>query len=106
MLRTQHNAWIHAFATAGVIVLGVACRLSRLEWVVIVLAMMFVWVAEALNTACELIVDLASPAIHPVAGRAKDMAAGAVLIAAIGAVVIGLLVLGPHLAAMIGAIDA
>jgi len=97
MLRTQHNAWIHAAATAAVAVTGSALRLSASEWCWIVLAVMAVWTAEALNTAFEFLTDVASPAFHPVAGHAKDVAAGAVLIAAIGAVVIGLLVFGPHL---------
>jgi diacylglycerol kinase (ATP) len=59
-----------------------------------------VWVAEALNTSIEYLVDLASPEIHPLAGKAKDVAAGAVLVAAIGSAVIGGLVFGPHLMRM------
>jgi len=97
MLRSQHNAWIHAAATAIVIALGVACRLSTAEWCWIVLAIVAVWTAEALNTAFEFLTDVASPTFHPVAGKAKDVAAGAVLITAVGAAVIGLLVFGPHL---------
>jgi diacylglycerol kinase (ATP) len=97
MLRSQHNAWIHAAATVLVIALGVACRLSTAEWCWIVLAIVAVWTAEALNTAFEFLTDVASPTFHPVAGKAKDVAAGAVLITAIGATVIGLLVFGPHL---------
>ena len=53
--------------------------------------------AEALNTALEFLTDVASPTFHPIAGKANDVAAGAVLLSAIGSVVIGLLVLGPHL---------
>jgi diacylglycerol kinase (ATP) len=56
-----------------------------------------VWTAEALNTAIELVIDLVSPDVHPLAGRAKDVAAGAVLISACGAVVVGILVFAPHL---------
>lgn len=97
MLRTQHNAWIHAAATAAVAVTGAVLQLSASEWCWIVLAVMAVWTAEALNTAFEFLTDVASPSFHPLAGHAKDVAAGAVLISAIGAVVIGLLVLGPHL---------
>jgi diacylglycerol kinase (ATP) len=55
-----------------------------------------VWTAEALNTAFEFLTDVASPAFHPLAGKAKDVAAGAVLLSAAGSVVIGLLVIGPH----------
>jgi diacylglycerol kinase len=97
MLRSQHNAWIHAAATVAVIVLGIVCRLSTPEWCWIVLAIVAVWTAEALNTAIEFLTDLASPTFHPVAGKAKDVAAGAVLITVVGAIVIGLLVFGPHL---------
>ena len=97
MLRSQHNAWIHAAATILVIALGLACGLSRAEWCWIVLAIVAVWTAEALNTAIELLTDVASPTFHPVAGKAKDVAAGAVLIAAIGAAAIGSLVFGPRL---------
>lgn len=97
MVRSQHNAWIHAVATIAVTVCGLIVRLSRLEWCWIVLAIVAVWTAEALNTALEFLTDVASPSFHPIAGRAKDVAAGAVLIAASGSVVIGLLVLGPHL---------
>lgn len=75
---------------------GLFFRLSVFEWCWIVLAIVAVWTAEALNTAFEFLTDVASPAFHPAAGRAKDVAAGAVLIAAVGSVVIGILVLGPH----------
>ena len=97
VLRTQHNAWLHAIATGVVLAAGFSVGLSRLEWCAIVLAMMAVWTAEALNTAIEIVVDLASPDVHPLAGRAKDVAAGAVLISACGAVVVGILVFAPHL---------
>jgi diacylglycerol kinase (ATP) len=96
VLRTQHNAWLHAIATAAVLGAGLYVRLSRLEWCAIVLPMMAVWTAEAVNTAIELVVDLVSPDLHPIAGRAKDVAAGAVLIAACGAAIVGMLVFAPH----------
>jgi diacylglycerol kinase (ATP) len=99
MVRSQHNAWIHAAATVAVAICGLVVRLSRSEWCWIVLAVVAVWTAEALNTAFEFLTDVASPTFHPTAGKAKDVAAGAVLIAASGSVVIGLLVLGPHLLA-------
>lgn len=97
VLRTQHNAWLHALATAVVFAAGLYVGLSRLEWGAIVLAMMTVWTAEAINTALELVVDLVSPEMHPIAGRAKDVAAGAVLIAACGALIVGALVFVPHI---------
>ena len=97
LLRTQPNAGIHALATILVIAAGVWFRISLVEWALIAFAIVCVWVAEALNTALELLVDLASPDPHPLAGQAKDVAAAAVLIAAIGSVVIGVLVFGPHI---------
>ena len=96
MLKSQHNAWIHACATVVVIIAGLVCGVSRAEWCWLVLTIMAVWMAEALNTAFEFLADVASPAFHPLVKQAKDVAAGAVLIAAIGAVVIGVFVLGPY----------
>ncbi len=99
VLQSQHNAWIHAAASGLVVAAGLAVGLGRLEWCAVVLAIVAVWTAEALNTAFEALCDVASPAIHPMVERAKDIAAGAVLIAAIGAVVIAALVFTPHLLA-------
>ena len=101
MLKTQHNAWLHAVATVAVIGVGVAVRLSVSEWCWIVLAITSVWTAEALNTAFEFLTDVASPDFHPIAEKAKDVAAGAVLLAACGAAVIGVMVLGPHVLGLI-----
>lgn len=97
MLRSQQNAWIHLAATIAVCGLGLVLGLSTAEWCWIVLAIMSVWTAEALNTAFEFLADVASPEFHPLVKHAKDVAAGAVLIAAFGAAVIALLVIGPHL---------
>jgi diacylglycerol kinase (ATP) len=97
MIASQHNAWIHVAATLAVVLAGFVFRITQGEWCWIVLAIMAVWTAEALNTAFEFLTDVASPNFHPLAAKAKDVAAGAVLIAAIGSVVIGLLVFGPYL---------
>jgi len=97
LLQTQPNARIHAAATVLVVAAGVLLQISPAEWALIVLAIAGVWTAEALNTAIEFLVDLVSPDPHPLAGKAKDVAAGAVLIAAIGSAVIGGFVFGPHL---------
>jgi len=101
MFVSQKNAWIHFLATVAVVIVGIQLGLSMGEWCWIVLAIVSVWSAEALNTAFEFLTDVASPSFHPVAGKAKDVAAGAVLITAIGSVVIGLLVLGPRLLALV-----
>ena len=95
MLKSQHNAWIHALATVLVVLLGLLIGVSRSQWCWLVLAIMAVWTAEALNTALEFLADFASAEFHPLIGKAKDVAAGAVLISAFGSAVIGLFVLGP-----------
>jgi diacylglycerol kinase (ATP) len=97
MIASQHNAWIHAAATFAVVGLGLALGVSRLELVALVIAIVSVWTAEAINTAFELLCDVASPSFHPLVEAAKDVAAGAVLICAIGAAITGALVLGPPL---------
>jgi diacylglycerol kinase (ATP) len=102
MISSQHNAWVHAAATVIVIATGLFCRLTKAEWCWIILAIISVWTAEALNTAFEFLTDVAAPDFHPLAGKAKDVAAGAVLITAIGSVLIGLLIFGPYALALIG----
>jgi diacylglycerol kinase (ATP) len=97
MLRTQHNAWLHAAATIVVLIAGWCLRLTISEWCWIVAAIVAVWTAESLNTALELLADAASPDFHPLVEQSKDVAAGAVLICALGALTIGLLILGPRL---------
>lgn len=97
MLQDQHNAWVHAVATVVVLITGLAFGISSVEWLGLVLAITIVWVAETLNTAFEYLCDVASPEFHPLVQKSKDVAAGAVLLAAIGAVVIGLLVFVPYL---------
>ncbi|MCH7643263.1 MAG: diacylglycerol kinase family protein [Myxococcales bacterium] len=100
MLRTQHNAWVHAVATAAALIAGFALQISPGEWLAIILAIIVVWATEALNTAFEFLCDIASPEFHPTVERAKNVAAGAVLISAVGAAVIGLLIFGPKLLAL------
>ena len=96
MLKSQHNAWIHATASVLVLLVGAFFRLSPGEWCWLVIAIMAVWTAEALNTALEFLADVASPESHPGVEKAKDVAAGAVLISAIGSVAIALFILTPH----------
>jgi diacylglycerol kinase (ATP) len=97
MLKYEHNAWIHALATLVVCSAGFYFRLSKYEWCLIIIAILMVWAAEALNTALEFLADVAVPDFHPTIEKAKDVAAGAVLIASIGSVVIGILILGPYI---------
>ena len=97
VLKTQQNAWIHSLFASGVILVGLWVGLKPLDWAVIVLTIAIVFTAEFINTAIEAVVDLASPDIHPLAKVGKDVGAGAVLVAALAAVVVGLLILGPPL---------
>jgi diacylglycerol kinase (ATP) len=96
MLKSQHNAWVHATASFIVLLVGALLGLSPHEWCWLVIAILSVWTAEALNTALEFLANVASPEFHPLVAKAKDVAAGAVLISAIGSVVIATLVLGPY----------
>jgi diacylglycerol kinase (ATP) len=96
-LRSEPHLRFHALTTLGVVVLGLLLPLSRQDWALLALSVGSVWAAELMNTAVETVVDLVSPDFHPLAGRAKDVAAGAVLVTSAAAVVVGLLVLGPPL---------
>ena len=91
------NPKIEVLIAVAVVVVGLCLPLSRADWAILVLTIGMVLAAEAANTAIEAVVDLASPEYHDFAKLAKDVAAGAVLILAIAAIVIGLLVLGPPL---------
>jgi diacylglycerol kinase len=102
VLRTQHNAWIHALASLAAFALAFWLGLSRVDWAILILTIMAVWMAEFLNTAIEAVVDMSMPDPHPLAKVAKDVAAAAVLVGACGAVLIGLLILGPPLLARLG----
>jgi diacylglycerol kinase (ATP) len=97
MLRTQHNAWLHLIATFIVVGVGLALRVTLDDWRWLTVAILVVWVAEAMNTAFEHLCDVVSPNFHISVQRSKDVAAGAVLLASIGAAVLGLLTILPYL---------
>ena len=97
VLKTQHNAWIHSVVATIVIAVGLWLGLPPRDWAVLILTIAMVFTAEFINTAIEAVVDLASPVHHPLAKVGKDVGAGAVLVAALAGVVIGLLILGPPL---------
>jgi diacylglycerol kinase (ATP) len=97
VLNTQHNAWIHSVVAIVVFVLGLWLNLPARDWAVLVLTIAMVFTAEFINTAIEAVVDLASPVHHPLGKVGKDVGAGAVLVAALAAILIGLLILGPPL---------
>jgi diacylglycerol kinase (ATP) len=96
--RTQRHLKFHLVAAFSVLLFSFAIGLDKYEFALIALITLVVIVAEMFNSALEAAVDLAAPEFRELAGRAKDVAAGAVLISAIGALVIGYLVLGPHIA--------
>lgn len=97
LFRTQANARIHLAAILLVLVLGYWLEVSRLEWLALALSMTLVLALEAVNTALEYLTDLVSPGQHPLAGKAKDVAAAAVLVAAAGALVVGGVVFLPKI---------
>jgi diacylglycerol kinase len=97
VLRTQQNAWIHAVISTAVIIVALWLKLPARDLAVLLVTIAMVWSAEFLNTAIEAVVDLASPDKHPLAKVGKDVGAAAVLIAALAAIGVGLLILGPPL---------
>ncbi|QEC45542.1 diacylglycerol kinase family protein [Pseudobacter ginsenosidimutans] len=101
LLRYEHNAIIHLIATAVIIIAGLWLKIERWEWIVIVMAVGFVWVTEILNTCVERIMDFISTEQHPKIGVIKDLAAGAVLIAALTAVVAGAFIFIPKIIALL-----
>lgn len=100
-VRSQRHMRIHCVAVAIVAATGLVLSLNVMEWAVLSLTMALVISLELVNTAIEHVVDLASPERRPLAKAAKDTAAGAVLAAAVFAVIVGLLILGPPLVQLI-----
>ena len=106
VLRSQHNAWLHAVATMLALVLAgvlhvMARPLSLGEWADLVIAVVLVWVAETFNTGLEVMADGLVRERHPVIKIAKDVAAAAVLMAAVGAVVVGAILFVPRLVLLV-----
>ncbi len=97
LLRTQANARLHLAATIAICAAGWALAISAEDWRWIVLAIVLVWGSEAINTAFEHLCDVVSPQFHASVRRAKDVAAGSVLICAMGAACIGAMVFVPYL---------
>lgn len=97
MLRTQHNAWVHLAATVAVVAAGLSLGVSAADRRWLIAAILLVWVAETLNTAFEHLCDVVSPDFHHAVQKSKDIAAGAVLICAIGAVAIGVVTFWPYI---------
>jgi diacylglycerol kinase (ATP) len=96
-LRTQRNLRIHFAIAAAVLVLAFIYDVTRLELIALMIAIAFVLIAEMVNTAVEATIDLSTPSFDPLAKIAKDLAAGAVLIASVNAIAVGYLVLADRL---------
>ena len=98
LVSGESHARIHLLATVGVLALGAVLQLSRGDWQSLLLIVALVWMAEGLNTALEHLSDAAVPEHHPLVGKAKDVAAGSVLIVALFALVMAGLIFLPYLA--------
>ena len=99
LVRTQVNAKLHLCAIVFASVLGITFKINAMEWISLVFCFGMVLSAEALNTALECLTDLVSPNYHPLAGKAKDVAAGAVLILAIASIIVGMIIFIPKMLA-------
>jgi diacylglycerol kinase (ATP) len=97
LFRTEHNAWIHLVLTLGAIALGFVLGISRLEWLALLITFALVWLAELFNTCIEKIMDFVSEERHPQIKIIKDLAAAAVLVAALASLAVGLLIFLPKL---------
>ncbi|MDQ5930913.1 MAG: diacylglycerol kinase [Patescibacteria group bacterium] len=95
IFKTQHNAWVHGLVALAVILMGLGFDISTGEWAVVILSITSVLAAEAFNTAVEIDMDLTSPNYHPYARDTKDVASAAVLITALGALIVGLVIFVP-----------
>lgn len=96
-VKTQHNAWVQLFIAGLVVLLGIFFSISSIEWIMLMFSIGFVICMEAINTAFEFDIDLTSPQYHPYARDTKDVAAGAVLVSATVACVIGLIIFVPKI---------
>lgn len=97
LIRTSHNAWGHIFFGLLAVYLGFLLDISKVEWVLIILAIGLVIITEAFNTAIEIDINLTSPDYHPYARDTKDVAAGAVLLMVMIAVVVGMIIFLPKI---------
>lgn len=97
VLRGEKNTWVHAFFSIVTVIAAFWLNFSVEHWVLLILTITMVWVAEFINSAIEMMIDLFSPETHPMAKKGKDIGAAAVLISAIASVLIGYLLFIPPL---------
>ncbi|MBP8996846.1 MAG: diacylglycerol kinase family protein [Anaerolineaceae bacterium] len=102
LVKTEKNARIHLIATFLVILMGILLKITVLDWLFLAIAVLSVWITEALNTALENVFDLLQPNYDPRVKIGKDISAAAVLMAALLSVIIGVLILGPPLLEIVG----
>ncbi len=96
-IKDTPNAWVHILILCAAVTLGTHFHITRFEWLALILVAGLVLVAEAINTAIEIDIDLTSPEYHPFARDTKDVAAGAVLLAAITAGIVGVVIFAPYI---------
>lgn len=97
LLQSEHNAWIHLVASILVICFGFYFKISSHEWIAVCFAVGFVFSMEIVNTAFEKLCNFVSPEKHELIKQIKDLAAGAVLVSAIIALIIGLIIFLPKI---------
>jgi diacylglycerol kinase (ATP) len=97
VLKTQHNAWLHLAISILVICAAFLLKINATDWRWLIIAITLVWFAETINTAFEFVCDVVSPELRQSVQAAKDIAAGAVLLCAIGATMLGLSIFLPYL---------
>jgi diacylglycerol kinase len=102
LLRSQPNARVHLMLAIAVVLAGLFFQISSMEWIAVIICIAAVFSMEAMNTALEYLTDLVSPDYHPLAGKAKDAAAAAVLLVAAGALAVGAIIFLPKIFALLG----
>ncbi len=103
MVKEEKSLWVHLFATLVVVIMGFTFDISPSEWVAVIFAIVLVIGFEIINTAIEYLVDIVSFEYNVKAKKIKDVAAMATLVVTIGAVIIGIIVFGPHFMELFGA---
>ncbi len=97
VIKTQKNAWIHLIAAVAAVTLGFCLKLDKIEWIIIIFSITFVWSAEIFNTSIEIGFDILIDEPHPMVKIGKDVGAAAVLISSMAALIIGLRIFLPKM---------
>ena len=102
VIKRERNMRIHCVVALFTVLFGFIFQISRLEWITITIVIVLVFALEMMNSVCERIIDYVKPEISMEAKIIKDMAAGAVLVAAIGSIIIGSLIFIPKMFVFFG----